>query len=56
VARYNNTHFPLETLDDYLKRKVRKKVNRGKPVEWFEKYRHHGISHVHACMCSNRLT
>jgi hypothetical protein len=55
VARYNNTHFPLDTLDDYLKRKGRKKVNRGKPVEWFEKYRHHGISQVHSHMCSNKL-
>jgi hypothetical protein len=50
-----HTHFPLDTLDDYLKRKGRKKVNRGKPVEWFERYRHHGISQVHSHMCSNKL-
>jgi hypothetical protein len=55
VARYNNTHFPLDILDDYVKRKGRKKVNRGKPVEWFEKYRHHGISQVHSHMYSNKL-
>jgi hypothetical protein len=56
TARYNNTYFPMDTLDDYLKRKGRKKVNRGKPVEWFEKFRPQGIPKVHANMCANRLT
>jgi hypothetical protein len=50
LARYNNAHMPVQTEGDYQKRRNRKKVHRGKPVPWFEKYGPGGIRAVHRGM------
>jgi hypothetical protein len=50
LARYNNTHMPVETEAEYLKRRNRKKAHRGKPVPWFERYGPGGIRAVHRGM------
>ncbi|MBI1913224.1 MAG: hypothetical protein HYS12_00445 [Planctomycetes bacterium] len=54
-ARYNNTHLPLAAEATYLRRRNRKKVHRGRPVEWFERYRAGGISRVHTFMVKDKL-
>jgi hypothetical protein len=53
-ARYNNTHFPLSDQRDYLRRRNRKKMSRGKPSRWFERYAP-SISAVHRAMANNDL-
>lgn len=55
VARYNNTYFPLADEQDYLRRRNRRKIHRGRPVQWFEKYGLRGIDHVHRQMVRNTL-
>jgi hypothetical protein len=55
LARYNNTHFPFDTVADYLRRRDRKKVHRGRPVEWFERYRNQGVAEVSRHMVADRL-
>jgi hypothetical protein len=50
IARYNNTYFPLKDESDYLTRRNRKKVNRGRAVQWFERYAFKGVSGVHSGM------
>jgi hypothetical protein len=54
-ARYNNAHFPLADLADFLSRQRRKKVRRGLPTLWFERYGARGIANVHARMTANKL-
>ncbi len=54
-ARYNNNHFPLRDEQDYLRRRNRKKQDRGRSVQWFERYANQGISTVHKAMKMNRL-
>jgi hypothetical protein len=53
-ARFNNNHFPLATLTDFLRRQ-RKPKRDGHEVEFFERYRAKGIAHVHARMRANKL-
>jgi hypothetical protein len=53
-ARYNNTHFPLRDEWDYRRRRNRKKVSRGNPVQWFERYAP-SIKAVHRGMATNDL-
>jgi hypothetical protein len=55
-ASYNNTHFPLPDEPTYLRRRNRKKVHRGRPVPWFERYRAGGITRVHRAMADDKLT
>ncbi len=55
IARYNNYHFPINTYEEYVKRRDRKKTIRGKRSEWFERHRGHGIKAVHDCMRRNKL-
>jgi hypothetical protein len=54
-AWYNNTHFPLAEEATYLRRRTRKKIHRGLPVEWFERYRAGGIAKVHRHMSEDKL-
>lgn len=53
--RYNNTHMPIMNKKEYRKRHNRKTVNKGEPVEWFEKYRDKGIQVVHQKMVQDKL-
>jgi hypothetical protein len=55
TANYNNTHFPLADEADYRCRRDRRKVHRGKPVRWFERYGSEGIAKVHQKMAENHL-
>lgn len=55
TARYNNTCFPLEDEKDYMRRRGRRKTNRGRPVQWFEKYGPKGIAAVHRRMADDNL-
>jgi hypothetical protein len=51
----NNTHFPLAKEATYLHRRNRKKVHRGRPVPWFERYQAGGIAKVHRYMAEDKL-
>jgi hypothetical protein len=55
TARYNNNYFPLDDEQDYSRRRNRKKIHRGKTVQWFEKYGANGIAAVHRRMVQNDL-
>ncbi len=55
AARYNNNHFPLADAADYLRRRNRRKVHRGREVSWFERFASEGIDAVHRRMAANRL-
>jgi hypothetical protein len=55
VARYNNTCFPLKDEQDYLHRRNRRKYDRGKSVQWFERYGELGIASVHKGMKSDKM-
>jgi hypothetical protein len=55
IARYNNNSFPLDTEADYLRRRNRRKLHRGKAVQWFEKFGQEGIAAVHGRMAADRL-
>jgi hypothetical protein len=55
IARYNNNHFPLADEADYHCRRNRKKIQRGRPKLWFEKFAALGIEQVHRNMTNNRL-
>jgi hypothetical protein len=54
-ARYNNVHFPVDNEAEFLRRRNRKKIHRGLPVEWFERLRELGIAAVHRGMADDRL-
>ena len=55
VQRYNNIHFRLADSDDWKARHDnRKKVVRGKPNRWFERYGAAGTKAVHKAMLNNR--
>jgi hypothetical protein len=48
--------MPIDNEKTFVKRTHgRRKFRRGKPVEWFEKYRGEGIAAVHAAMLEDRL-
>lgn len=55
TARYNNTHFPVPAEADYLRRRNRRKVHRGKEVSWFERFGREGVAAVHRRMAADRL-
>jgi hypothetical protein len=55
LARFNNTHFPTADEAEYRRRRDRRKVNRGRPVQWFEKWGPGGISCVHRRMNKDLL-
>jgi hypothetical protein len=55
TATYNNVHFPLRDEHDYRRRRRRRKVSRGKPFQWFERYAAQGIRAVHKAMANNYL-
>jgi hypothetical protein len=55
VAQYNNVYFPLANEATYLRRRNRKKLHRGRPVTWFERYRAGGIARVHRHMSQDKL-
>jgi hypothetical protein len=46
TARFNNTHFALADAADYLRRRNRKKKDRCRDVQWFEKYGAQGTRYV----------
>jgi hypothetical protein len=54
-ARYNNTWMRMRDVGDYLRRKGRRKMRRGQPVQWFEKNASQGLSGVHSRMLADRL-
>lgn len=41
--KFNNTHFPVNTVDEGMSRYKRKPRDRGVPTAWFEKYLPKGI-------------
>ncbi len=55
VASYNNQHFPIENEKDFLSRKQRKRIVKGRLVEWFERHRAKGIACVHRKMSQNQM-
>jgi hypothetical protein len=55
TARDNNTHVPLLTAAEWKQRHGRRTHRRGRPVEWFEAWRDHGIRAVLRHMVENRL-
>jgi hypothetical protein len=55
IARFNNTHFPLADEAEWRRRRDRKKVVRGRPVLWFERYGPGGIASVHQHMSQDLL-
>jgi hypothetical protein len=57
VARFNNTHMPMETLADYRRRqdRNRRRAARGRPARWFERYGPLGIRRVHRAMRRDAL-
>jgi hypothetical protein len=54
-ARYNNVHMPLDDEATYQRRRRRKKVHRGRPVQWFERYQAGGIAAAHRAMVNDNL-
>jgi hypothetical protein len=54
TQRYNNVHTRLADYDDWKGRYDRKKVVRGKPNRWFERYGAAGTRAVHKAMLANR--
>jgi hypothetical protein len=57
VARFNNTHMPMDTLADYKRRqdRNRRRVARGQPARWFERFGPLGIRQVHRAMRRDAL-
>ncbi|MEH2164373.1 MAG: hypothetical protein V7K38_25830 [Nostoc sp.] len=55
TARYNNTHFFCDTVNQFKKRSERKTYIAGKPIEFFERYRQDGIKTVHTQMMLDSL-
>lgn len=56
TAVYNNAFHPIPDEPTYLRRRNRKRFHRGRPVEFFERFRGRGISGVHRAMAADRLT
>ena len=54
-ARFNNVHTPTPDAATWRKRRNRKKVHRGRPVAWFERYGPNGIVRVHRQMMADDL-
>jgi hypothetical protein len=55
VARFNNLFFPVADEAEWRRRRDRKKVVRGRPVLWFERYGPGGIDCVHRHMSQDLL-
>jgi hypothetical protein len=53
--RFNNNWFPMDNESDYLRIKNRKKTDRGKSAQFFEKFGQLGITKVHSRMTKNQL-
>jgi len=41
--------------EDYLRRRNRRKVHRGKAVPWFERFGGDGVAAIHGRMAADRL-
>lgn len=50
TARFNNNHFPCDTVKEFDRRNDRKTKVKGLPVKWFEKLADKGIKAVHKAM------
>lgn len=55
TARYNNTHFFCDTVNEFKRRSERKTYYRGQTVEFFERYKLGGIGNVHTQMMLDSL-